>query len=160
MENPRKAAKCMDFLSTGEMMDFHRKGGEMGRGSLSTENPHTENRKCGEKGWGDPAKSYQETLRRGDPCGRPPRLVPHFIQCVIAKPVRTLAVAIRTPRPIRRGRRPRRPAPQGFLLPPVGVDASARPSPRAYTALAIKCHREASAHTGCGNPSPLKKPLA
>ena len=28
------------------------------------------------------------TLRRGDPCGRPPGLVPHFIQCVIAKPVR------------------------------------------------------------------------
>ena len=67
MENPRKAAKCMDFLSTGEMMDFHRKGGEMGRGSLSTGNPHTENRKCGEKGWGDPAKSYRETLRRGRP---------------------------------------------------------------------------------------------
>ena len=71
MENPRKAAKCMDFLSTGEMMDFHRKGGEMGRESLSTGYPHTENRKCGEKGWGDPAKSYRETLRRGDPCGRP-----------------------------------------------------------------------------------------
>ena len=46
---------------------------------------------------------------------------------VIAKPVRTLAVAIRTPRPIRRGRRPRRPAPQGFLLPSVGADASVRP---------------------------------
>ena len=72
MENPRKAAKCIDFLSTGEMMNFHRKGGEMGRGSLSTENPHAENRKCGEKGWGDPAKFYRETLRRGDPCGRPP----------------------------------------------------------------------------------------
>ena len=71
MENPRKAAKCMDFLSTGEMMNFHRKGREMGMGSLSTENPHTEHRKCGEKGWVDPAKSYQETLRRGDPCGRP-----------------------------------------------------------------------------------------
>ena len=38
-------------------------------------------------------------VRRGDPRGRPPRLVPHFIQCVIAKPVRTLAVAIRTPVP-------------------------------------------------------------
>ena len=71
MENPRKAAKCIDFLSTGEMMDFHRKEGEMEMGSLSTGNPHTENRKCGEKGWGDPAKSYRETLRRGDPCGRP-----------------------------------------------------------------------------------------
>ena len=71
MENPRKAAKCMDFLSTGEMMDFHRKGGEMGRESLSTGNPHTENRKCGEKGWGDPAKSYRETLRRGRPLRSP-----------------------------------------------------------------------------------------
>ena len=36
-------------------------------------------------------------------------------------------VAIRPPRPIRRGRRPRRPAPQGFLLPSVGADASVRP---------------------------------
>ena len=53
--------------------------------------------------------------RRGDPCGRPPGLVPHFIQCVIAKPVRppglyrifynvslrgrNAPVAIRVPRP-------------------------------------------------------------
>ena len=114
MENPRKPAKYMDFLSTGEMMNFHRKGGEMGRESLSTGNPHTENRKCGEKGWGDPAKSYRETLRRGDPCGRPregqsPSPTHHKIrfrrgrclhrpesrhslQPVIPRPVRTLVV--------------------------------------------------------------------
>ena len=36
------------------------------------------------------------------------------------------------------------------LIPPIGMDASARPSPRAYTALAIKCHCKARAHTGCG----------
>ena len=103
MENPRKAAKCMDFLSTGEMMNFHRKGGEMGRESLSTESPHTENRKCGEKGWGDPAKSYRETLRRGDPCGRPregqsPSPTHHKIR-------------------FRRGRRPRRPDPDFSRTP-------------------------------------------
>ena len=63
-------------------------------------------------------------------------------------------VAIRPPRPIRRGRRPRRPAPQGFLLPSVGADASVRPS-RPCTALHAKtCHCEASANTGCGNPYP------
>ena len=109
MENPRKAAKCMDFLSTGEMMDFHRKGGEMGRGSLSTENPHTENRKCGEKGWGDLAKSYRETLRRGDPCGRPragqsPSPTHHKIR-------------------FRRGRRPRRPEPDFSRTPRQGTRA-------------------------------------
>ena len=36
------------------------------------------------------------------------------------------------------------------LIPPIGADASACPSPRAYTALAIKCHCKARARTGCG----------
>ena len=77
-----------------------------------------------------------------------------LVKGVIARPVRKLVVAIRTPRPIRRGRRLRRPAPQGFLLPSVGADASVRPS-RPCTALHAKtCHCEASANTGRGNPHP------
>ena len=62
MENPRKAAKCMDFLSTGEMMDFHRKGGRNGEGKfIHRESTHRE-----QEMW---RKGVGQTLR--NPIGKP-----------------------------------------------------------------------------------------
>ncbi len=72
-------------------------------------------------------------FRRGDPCGRPPHHAPCNASVgatlAVARPLHSLQKPCHceasahtgcgnpSPRPIRRGRRPRRPAPQGFLLP-------------------------------------------
>ena len=110
--------------------------------------------------------------RRGDPCGRPPGLVPHFIQCVIARPVRKLAVAIRVPRPQaplpkggwhgeavtggffpRTPGRARGPCPTKTL---VGRDPCVPP----HTALLAMCHCEAGAPVPTTNSVGADDPVA